>query len=470
MPLELSRPRLREVAARTLRDGLRVPAGPAFTPSRMRSVLDRERSVGFFAEAAARWPRLAFFRVGKQRFYLVNDPDLVRQVLVTDGRKLDKGPGLRAARPLLGDGLVTSHRDVQLPRRRLVSPAFTRDRMTGYAVPMVAAAEALSQRWESVGAEVDLSEEMARYTLDVLGRTVLGADLVPEAETIAEALTLALRGWERMMLPGGQQLVRLPLPRFRAMWAASETLHGVVARMLAAPVAVDGAAPSSALDILRAARDGDARLDHDALMEETMTLLLAGHETTANALTWALYSLAEHPAEQALLRESLDGVGPVGYADLPGLHRTYAVVAETMRLYPPAWILERVAETDLEVDGYRVPAGSILLASQYALHRDPRFWDRPDDFVPSRWLDADGAFSESAPGVPKGAWFPFGAGSRMCLGESFAWTEAVLALAILVPRWSPTPDPARVVRTRAAVTLRPSGGLPVTLHRVPVGV
>jgi cytochrome P450 len=144
---------------------------------------------------------------------------------------------------------------------------------------------------------------------------------------------------------------------------------------------------------------------------------------------------------------------------------TYAVVAEVLRLFPPAWVLEREVTEDLVLDGYPIAAGSIVLASQFALHRDPRFWAEPAAFRPQRWLTADGTFSEDAPGQPRGAWFPFGAGSRVCVGESFAWTEAVLVLATLVPRWAPVTDPTWRERLHAAVTLRPHGGLPMTLQR-----
>jgi cytochrome P450 len=157
------------------------------------------------------------------------------------------------------------------------------------------------------------------------------------------------------------------------------------------------------------------------------------------------------------------GTAP-SYGDLPRLPFSYAVVAEVLRLFPPAWVLEREVAEDLTLDGYVVEKGSIVLASQFALHRDPRFWADPAEFRPQRWLTSDGTFSEDAPGQPRGAWFPFGAGTRQCVGESFAWTEAVLVLATLVPRWAPVTATDWQERVHAAVTLRPHGGLPMTLH------
>jgi cytochrome P450 len=209
----------------------------------------------------------------------------------------------------------------------------------------------------------------------------------------------------------------------------------------------------------------------EQLRDEVMTLVLAGHETTAMALSWAWWLLSTHPAVADRLHDELvgvlgDGVArrPPAYADLPALPWTHAVVAETIRLYPPAWIMGRRTLTDLTIGGWEVPSGSIVLGAPWILHRDPALWDRATSFVPERWLDAAGRYDETAPGVARGAWIPFGFGNRRCIGEQFAWTEAVLVLAALAGRWRPALVPGSVVETQAAVTLRPKHGLPMTLH------
>jgi cytochrome P450 len=197
-----------------------------------------------------------------------------------------------------------------------------------------------------------------------------------------------------------------------------------------------------------------------------MTRLLAGHETTANALTWCWHLLSRHPKVAARLRAELDDLGrPSSYDDLTALPFTTACIAETMRLYPPAWILEREVTEPIELDGYTIPVGAVVLASQYALHRDPRWWRDPETFDPTRWLTTEGRFDEDAPGQPRGAWFPFGAGTRQCIGESFAWAEAVLVLARLAVHWAP--QSLTEPKLHAAVTLRPEGGLPARLLAAP---
>ncbi|GAA0219524.1 cytochrome P450 [Cryptosporangium japonicum] len=445
----------RERRRATTRRGLPLPPGPGFSLDRLAG-FRRETMPWTMRAVARRWPGVAYLGVPGRHLYLVSDPDLVRQVLVTDGRKVDKGEALRTANIVLGEGLITARRARHLPRRRLVNPAFAHARMAGYAAGMLDAARATDARWRD-GAHVDLSREMSRLTLDIIGRTVLGAEL--DWQHVGRELTIAMRGWEALMVPGGAWYLKLPLDAPRRFWAAADNLHAVVGRVLAGDTA------DSVVTEMRKARDDGAALDDAAMHDETMNLMLAGHETTALALTWAFWLLAQHPAEAAALRESLPDGDP-GYGDLRKLHYAYAVVAETLRLFPPAWILERELEQDLSLGGWPVPIGSTVLASQFVLHRDPRFWPSPDSFVPARWLDPDGRFSEDNPGVPRGAWYPFGAGTRICIGESFAWTEAVLALAVLARRWSFRVDPGHRMALHAAITLRPAGGLPGTVERV----
>jgi len=452
----------RERRRTTTRDGLALPPGPGLSLDRLAG-FRREHLPWMMRATARRWPGVAYLGLLGRHLYLVSEPELVRQVLVADGRKVDKGDALRTANIVLGEGLITARRQLHLPRRRLVNPAFAHARMAGYATGMVDAARAADARWQD-GAHVDLSREMSRLTLDIIGRTVLGSDLDAQWQHVGKELTVALRGWEALMVPGGAWYLKLPLEGPRRFWAAADNLHAVVRRILSVDTGGE-----SVVDEMRRARDDGAALDDAALHDETMNLLLAGHETTALALTWAFWLLSRHPEEAAALRGSLaDALGDrePGYGDLRELHRAYAVVAETLRLFPPAWILEREAEEDLELSGWTVPAGSTVLASQFVLHRDPRFWPAPDAFRPERWLDADGRFSEDNPGVPRGAWFPFGAGTRICIGESFAWTEAVLALAVLARRREFRVDPGHRMALHAAITLRPAHGLPGTLVTV----
>jgi cytochrome P450 len=396
------------------------------------------------------FPRIAFIGTTRQPAYLLSHPDLVRELLVVQGKNVEKGPALLAAGALMGEGLLTLPNALHKPRRRLVNPSFHHTRIAGYAEVMVAATDALDRRWAALrpGSTIDLAQDMSALTLEIVGRALFGAELAGESDDVYRSLELAMRGWEKTLFPGGERLLDLPLPAFKRMWAASESLQALVRRL------VHDAAGNRGDDLVSGLLDS---LDEDAVRAEAMTLLLAGHETTANALTWCWHLLSRNPGVRERLRAEVVGTEPAYGSELPF---TTACIAESMRLFPPAWILEREVSEELELDGYRIPVGSIVVASQYAVHRDPRWWRDPEDFDPTRWL-VDGKFDEEAPGQPRGAWFPFGAGTRQCIGESFAWTEATLVLARLARHWAPESltDP----KLHAAVTLRPEGGLPARL-------
>ncbi|MDT7546600.1 MAG: hypothetical protein QOE99_2710 [Actinomycetota bacterium] len=431
-------------------------------------MLRRDTPPWRFAELGHAFPRIASLRLGSTPVYLVTHPDLVREVLVVQAKSVEKGPALKGAGVVLGDGLLTMPNERHRARRRLVNPAFHHSRLAGYAATMTAVSEDVSARWSTrVGERVDMSEEMAALTLDIVGRTLFGAELGDEAGQVYADMGQAMSGWEKMMLPGGERLMRLPIPAFKRMWAGAEGLDAVVRRLIAAS-AGRRSEPLHGVDVVGDLMDAEVdgeRLPAEAVRDEAMTLLMAGHETTANLLTWAWHLLSRHPEAADRLRREVAGLGHApSYDDLLAMPYAYAVVAEVLRLFPPAWVLEREVAEDIELDGWTIPAGSVVLASQFALHRDPRFWKDPTSFLPERWLTADGAFSDDAPGQPRGSWFPFGAGTRQCVGESFAWTEAVLVLATLVPRWAPVTEPTWRERLHAAVTLRPHGGLPMRLR------
>ncbi|WP_115849388.1 cytochrome P450 [Thermasporomyces composti] len=426
--------------------------------------------------------RLAYVRLGSEHVYLLSHPDLVHELFVTRGRQLRKGRALERIRLLLGDGLLTSEGERHRAQRRLIQPALHGDRLATYLPVMVATARRYDRRWRD-GSEIDMAREMSTLTLEVVGRALFGSDLTDIADPVASALGTLLDGSPRHLLPGIDLLLRVRTPAQARLMRAVDTLdrivREVIARRRAAPAGTDLLATLL------------TQIDDDTLVrDEAMTLLLAGHETTATALTWTWWLLAKHPEVAAWLHEELDQVhlghqgpdhtgcsgatdqqatnlatraGPPAAVTRPGpsalldrLPRTRAVLAEAMRLRPPSWILGRRTLCDVELDGWTLPAGSLCVASQWALHRDPRFWSEPESFQPQRWLTPDGHFDESAPGQPRAAYLPFGLGARICVGLAFAWTEGTLVLATLARRWAPTPVPGQVVTPRPAVTLRPS--------------
>ena len=443
-------------------------------------LLRRKQGANTVFEQAARAHRpVTHFRMAGDHVYLLSEPELVNDVFLTHARDVMKGRGLQAARPLLGNGLLTSEGEFHLRQRRLAQPAFHKQRIATYAEQMVTEAERHESGWVD-GAEVDMVEEMTSLTFAIVGRTLFGTDLTGDARTFGDTLEELMNGFGQLSAIGNERIVRA-LPKGRYLLSRVEDLDVVVQRIIdehRADVA-NGIDRQDLLSWMIQARDDEgastygASMSDEQLRDEVMTFVLAGHETTAMALSWAWWLLSSHPEVADRLHDELsrvldDGVGGLkapSYEDIPALPYTYAVVAETIRMYPPAWIMGRRLLTDLKVGDWDVPSGSIVLGSPWILHRDERFWGDATTFRPERWLDATGTFDESAPGVPRGAWIPFGFGNRRCIGEQFAWTEAVLVLAALAAQWRPELVPGTEVQTQAAVTLRPKNGLPMTLRR-----
>jgi cytochrome P450 len=456
------------------RDGRTVrPAGPHAVPLLAGLLSGRLLPTDAFTGVAQRHDRLAHVRMFNEHVYVLTHPEVVRHVLVTNGRSTMKGRGVQQTKQLLGEGLLTSEGALHHRQRRLVQPAFHHERIALYGEQMVAAATEHSDRW-SDRERVDLAEQMAALTLDVVGRTLFGADLTAQTREVADALTQVMDGFRRRVARApGSALNRLPTKGNRRVADGLARLDAVVADLVASHRGAAARRPAGAvgddvLSMLVAARDdeaGGAGMSDRQVRDEVMTLVLAGHETTANALTWAWFLLGSDPATRARLHAEVDSVpGPLRSGDLARLPWTRAVVAETLRLYPPAWMIGRRLTGDVTVDDWTLPAGSLTIASQWVLHRDPRWWGDAAAFRPARWLDSAGGFDESAPGQPRGAWFPFGLGSRVCIGESFAWTEAVLVLATLARRWDPTILASADPVVAPAVTLRARDGMPALLR------
>ena len=423
----------------------------------------RRNPLSFLTRVARTHGDAVYWRGGPVEFVLLNHPDFVKDVLVTRQAKFVKSRGLQRAKRFLGEGLLTSEGEQHRRARRLAQPAFHRERVASYGEAMVAAAERTRDRWRA-DEPIDASVEMMRLTLAVAGRTLFGADVEGEADEIREALTLVMGQFNRLVMPFSEYLDRLPLPSNRRAERAAARLDATIFRMIAERRA-SAEERGDLLSLLLAARDveGDGSgMSDTQLRDEAMTIFLAGHETTANALTWTWYLLSQDADVEARLHEELDAVlggRPPTVADLPRLPVAEAVIAEAMRLYPPAWAVGRQALEELEIGGYRVPKGAMVLMSQWVMHRDARFWPRPDRFDPDRWTP------EARASRPKFAYFPFGGGARVCIGESFAWMEGVLLLATLAQRWQLRLAPGARVATQALITLRPRYGMAMIANR-----
>jgi cytochrome P450 len=396
--------------------------------------------------------------LGPETLYLFNHPDLVRDVLVTNHRNFHKGRGLERAKMLLGEGLLTSEGDFHLRQRRLAQPAFHRQRVAAYGATMATYAAARRDRWRA-GMTIDAHQEMMALTLVIVGKTLFDADVEHEAAEIGAALATTFESFQfGFFLPFGELLERLPLPATLRFRKARARLDATIYRLIEERRRTGGDR-GDLLSMLLLAQDieGDGgRMTDLQLRDEAMTIFLAGHETTANAMTWTWYLLSQHPDVEARVHAEVDAAlgGRLPSADdLPLLPYTRMVLAESMRLYPPAWIVGRRALGPFDANGYTIPARSIILLSPYTMHRDARWFPDPERFDPERFTP------ERQAERPKFAYFPFGGGPRVCIGEQFAWMEGVLLLATIAQRWRLRLVPDHPIALQPIITLRPKHGV-----------
>jgi cytochrome P450 len=391
--------------------------------------------------------------------HLLVHPDHVEHVLVRRAANYQLSAAYEVLGDFLGDGLLTSHGAAWKEHRRLAQPSFAPSRLVGMTPVFVEAAQAASIRLtERDGEPIELGQEMARLTLDAVGRTLFGACLSDEATRVAPALRVVQEFAIHSIYSGHQKSLRAltrlaPTTRARRYRAAVGTLDAVVNRLIAERRR-GGTVEDDLLGRLIASTSRDATGDR-AVRDETMTFLLAGHETTASALTWTLALLSRHVEARERVHAELDAVlggRPPTQADLPDLPVLAAVVKESLRLFPPAWTIERRADGDDTIGGYDIPAGSTVILSPYLTHRHPDFWDEPEDFRPDRWLEPDAR-------RPRSAYVPFGAGARQCIGGAFAMLEAQLMLATLMQCVQVDLLPGQASRPTAEVTLTSGAGL-----------
>ncbi len=409
---------------------------------------------------------VAAFRFGPVRALLLAHPEHLEHVLVSHHDNYDKRIiSYRRMKTVLGEGLLTSEGAFWRRQRRIAQPAFHRGRIVPFGEVMVRAAEATARAWRPAAGvpgaatdpPIDVHREMMGLTLKVAAETLVGADVSSQAAAVGRALNAVLDDFNQRLYALLPVPEWIPTPANRRLAAAKRTLDRLVMEIIAARRR-SGADGGDLLGRLMSARDeatGEAMTDRQ-LRDEVMTILMAGHETTASALTFTFYLLARHPeADEELAAELarvLGGRAPTT-DDLPRLSVTRAVIEESMRLYPPAWMMERRAIADDAAGGVRIPARTVVMASPWVTHRHPAFWDDPERFDHRRFL----------PGAPRPghrfAYFPFGGGPRVCLGGAFALLEARLMLATLAQRYRLELVPGRPLELDPNVTLRPRNGL-----------
>lgn len=448
---------------------------------------------------------ISYFKLGpKQHVYLINNPDYIEKVLIYDHRNFKKGKRLQAAKALLGEGLVTSEGDFHNRQRRLIQPIFHPKQIMAYGKIMTDYAIRLRDRWKNEDI-LDISEEMMQLTLGIICKSVLNYDVESEAKQVGKALTTTRNYSKRLQSPIGQVLDKIPiLPAPMGAREAKKELDSLVYRLisdrrrhqqesdndddnkngnddllsrllqaqdsnLAGPASSNGGAQSSS-----SSTSPDGKMSDKQVRDEVMTIFIAGHETTANALTWTFYLLSQYPDVEKKLHDEIDSVlGAIDddinghddskkiptVVDIPKLQYTEKVLRESMRLYPPVWTMGRYVENDYHVGEYTIPAGSSILMSQYVMHHDPRYYEEPEHFNPDRWT------AKFKTDLPRFSYFPFGGGIRGCVGEPFAWMEGILIIATIAQNWTMHLIPGQRIKLDPAITLRPKYGMKMKLIR-----
>ena len=432
---------------------------------------------------------ISYFKLGPEHVYLINNPDYIEKVLIYDHRNFKKGKRLQTAKAILGEGLVASEGDFHNRQRRLIQPIFHPKQIMTYSNIMTDYAGRMRNRWKD-GATVDISEEMMRLTLGIICKSVLNYDVESEAQEVGKALTTVRKYSKRLQSPIGHVLDKIPIlpaPR-RAREARKELdslVYGLISDRRQQEESDNDKRYDDLLSRLMQAQESNTadhvghndvpststsneKMSDKQVRDEVMTIFIAGHETTSNALTWTFYLLSQYPDVERKLHDELElvlGINSDNNAgnriptadDIPKLQYTERDLRESMRLYPPVWTMGRYVENDYSVGEYTIPAGSSILMSQYVMHHDPRYYEKPEEFNPNRWTDDFKAH------LPRFSYFPFGGGIRGCIGESFAWMEGILIVATIAQEWSMRLAPSQRIKLDPAITLRSRYGMKMKL-------
>jgi cytochrome P450 len=419
-------------------------------------------------EHLRRFGRAAHYRILFNDVVLFNDPADIHQVLIDKAASFGKDRTQKRMKILLGEGLITSDGETHQRGRRIAAPAFHRHRIQRYAAQIVELSDGLCAEWQS-GEPLDIAAEMMRLALRITARTLFDTEVTAEIQVISDQVNVIMGLYNYLVgLPRAELLLDSPLPGMKRFRHAKARLDEVVNGMIEARRADAGTSArleerGDLLSMLLAARDDQAdgnglKLTADELRDQVLTLFLAGYETVANMLAWTWMLLGQNPGAEARLYEELDVVlaGRLpALEDLPRLEYAAMVLAESMRLYPPAWAMGREALEDVSIGPYRLRKGTMVFFSQYIVHRDSRWFPHPERFWPERFT------AEAKAARPRFAYFPFGGGGRQCIGESFAWMEATLALATIAQRWRLALVPGQLIDPQPKITLRPRNGIRV---------
>jgi cytochrome P450 len=417
----------------------------------------------FLVHCSQDYEEIVPLRFGLAKGYFLNQPQHIEQVLKEREIFIKNTPAWRALRTLVGDGLLTSEGDFWARQRRLTQPVFHQQRIADYGETMVRYAEQMMQSWQA-GEVRDIHADMTHLTLNIVTKTLFNMDTTgAEAQTIAHTLDITMEWFASKRKQGFLLLSWLPTEINRRYQQALQEMDQSIYAMIQQRRQSESD-PGDLLSMLMAVRDevDGSQMTDRQLRDELTTLVTAGHETTANALSWTWMLLAQHPEAQTRLTQELDtvlaGRSPT-VADLPHLPYSHQVIKESMRLYPPVFSLARYSTQSYNLDGYEIPANSIVMFSPWAMHRHPRYFTEPEAFQPERWI------TDMEKQLPKGVYFPFGDGPRICIGRSFALMEAVLLLATIAQQFQFTLVPEHPIVPLPSITLRPQDGILVKVEK-----
>ena len=448
----------------------KFPPGPSFFGRILSGRAFRQNAADYMEECAIKYGDLVHYRAAAYHIYQLNHPDLVSDFLLKDANKHHRGIVMQRAKAVLGEGLLTSEEPTHMRQRRLAQPAFHRTRIAAYGEVIGSYADKMTRRWQS-GTVVDLHAQMLELALVIVGKCLFDVDVQADVKKVEAAVNAFMGFLPLAVLPFSEQIQRMPIPAMKRIRKGQDELDDLIYRMIRERRANPGDRGDLLSMLLESVdTEGDAEnakggtMSDQQVHDECTTVLLAGHETTANALSFSVWLLAKHPEiQQRLYEEShaILGDRPPVADDYSKLKYAEMVFAEAMRLYPPVWVTARSAAQSYEIAGYPIAKGSILLAPQFVIHRDARFYDDPLKFDPERFTEANKA------GRPRFAYYPFAAGSRQCIAEGLAWMEGVLVLSAIAKDWKLTlpPNAPEEIAVQPAISLRPKHGVPLIVEK-----
>ena len=435
------------------------------------NVLELRRDpLAFFAESRDHYGDVVELRLGPPglnvRYFLISSPQGIQHVLRDNQANYRKSVFYKAMKRLMGEGLVTSEGDLWRRQRRLAQPGFHHDRIVAFSRVMTDAVARQLRHWDEhavTGWQVDIAAEMMQLTLEIVAETLFSAHLAGRTEEIGKALAVALEQHNARLMARPPWIVLVPVALDRRLVAALRTLNRTVTAIIRERQRPDSGGDDLLGLLMRARDDGTGKAMSEAqLRDEVMTFLMAGHETTGNALAWTWYLLSlDRQVEERLQSEVdqvLNGRTPTS-EDLPALPYTRRIIEESMRLYPPIWTVDRDALHEDRIEGFRIPRGSVVGISPYVMHRHPRYWPDPEKFDPQRFLP------DRVADRPRFAYLPFGGGPRGCIGEDYALTELQLVVAAVAQRYRLRLVPGQHIQPEPTITLRPRGGIRMTIER-----